>query len=187
MQFRDGIGGNLGPPLRDSTPAASSSQAFDGQAWINAYRAAQNMPDLFGRSTWPSDRGTVAVTEIDGKLYFGVNSRAPGYMNADENAARSARNEMIKRYPSIMETDNIGEVPNDSLFHAEATVLLRSANDNGGTLADKVLEVHVDRGLCTSCIRVLPRLGLELGNPWVTFVDTTTGRRSAMHNGRWLQ
>ena len=93
------------------SPAASSSQAFDGQAWISSYRAAQNMPDLFGQPTWPNDKGTVAVTEIDGRLYFGTNSTAPGYMNADENAARSARNEMIKRYPSIMETDNIGEVP----------------------------------------------------------------------------
>jgi hypothetical protein len=73
QQLRSGIGGNFGPPLggaRSSPPP----EAFDGQAWINAYRAANNAPDLFGRPIWRLDSGTVAVARIDEQIYYGVNS-----------------------------------------------------------------------------------------------------------------
>ncbi|HET7805921.1 MAG TPA: hypothetical protein VFL53_16915, partial [Pseudolabrys sp.] len=66
-QLRTGIGGNLGPPLQPpgSQSQRSTSSVFDGEAWIAAYRVTNNMPDLFGRPSWPNDKGTVAVTEID--------------------------------------------------------------------------------------------------------------------------
>lgn len=88
-QLRRGIGGNLpqsdpASPRPESTP---SSSTFNGEPWTKAYRAANNMPDLFGQSTWPNDNGTVAVTEIDGRIYFGVNSGAPGYSNGDRAEA----------------------------------------------------------------------------------------------------
>ena len=68
-QLRSGIGGNFGPPLDTTTPSSpASSRTFDGQGWINAYRAVNNSADLFGRPTWSLDSDTVAVTEFDGKL-----------------------------------------------------------------------------------------------------------------------
>jgi hypothetical protein len=57
------------------------------------------------------------------------------------------------------------------LFHAETNVLLRAAEANGGTLAGKSLDIYVDRKLCPNCERVVPLVGLELGNPTLTFVD----------------
>ena len=181
-RLRTGIGGNFGPPLESAEPP----RAFDGEAWINAYRAVNNMPDLFGRPTWPLDSGTVAVTDIDGRLYFGVNSGAPGYTTADRNDANSWRWTMINANPDLMQSSNIGSMPNDSFYHAESTILLRAARDNSGNLAGRTIEIQVDRPLCTSCSTVLPRLGLELGNPTVTYVDTKTGTRSTMRDGRWL-
>lgn len=50
----------------------------------------------------------------------------------------------------------------------------------------KALEVYVDREMCDSCERVLPRLGLKLGDPVVIFQDSS-GSRKIMWNGRWLQ
>jgi len=76
-QMRSGIGGNYGPPLEAVNPRTpdSTSRSFDGAGWIDAYRTAHGSPDLFGRSTWPSDQGTVAVARIDGRLVFGVSSK----------------------------------------------------------------------------------------------------------------
>jgi hypothetical protein len=74
------------------------------------------------------------------------------------------RTTLVEKYPDVMRTDNIGGRPNDALFHAEATVLLKAARANGGTLADQTLEVFSDRPMCPSCATVLPYLGRELGN-----------------------
>jgi hypothetical protein len=184
---RSGDCENLGPPLE--IPAAQSplpaSRTFDGDAWINAYRATNNMPDLFGRPSWPNDKGTVAVTEIDGKLYFGVNSGAPGYTIADQKEADHWRGTLVDKYPDELQTKNIGRVPNDSFYHAEATVLLRAAMENNGTLQGRTFDIHTDREVCaSSCLKVLPKLGLELGNPRVTFI-APDGLKRTMWNGRW--
>jgi len=186
-QLRTGIGGNLGPPLE--VPGAQSrrqtSGVFDSDAWIGAYRATNNMPDLFGRPSWPNDKGTVAVTEIDGKLYFGINSGAPGYATIDQREAENWRRTLVDRYPNELRTRNIGSVPNDSFYHAESNVLMRAARENNGTLAGRVIDVHTDREICgPSCMKVLPKLGLELGNPRVTFIGPS-GTRRTMKDGGW--
>ena len=184
-QLRFGIGGNLGPPL-ESVPRSGvdgpALRSFDGPAWIGAYRAVNNMPDLFGRPMWPFDKGTVAVTEIDGQLVFGVNSKAPGYSDADWNLARRTRDILIDKYPSVLGGENSGEVPNDSFFHAESTILFRAAEINGGTLAGRTLQVHIDRDLCDSCKNVLPLLGTNLGEPTVIFVNGKTGSTWLLRN-----
>ena len=188
-QFRRGIGGNFGPPLDPEPPRAElgsvSPGPFDGEALIDAYRTANTMPDLFGRPTWPNDRGTVAVTTIDGKVYFGVNSLAPGYSDSDFKSAQAMRDVLVKRYPDELSADNPGRVPNDSFFHAKSTVLLRAARANDGTLAGRDIEIHADREMCsTSCEIVLPKIGLELGNPRVTYIDGY-GRVKTMQDGKW--
>jgi hypothetical protein len=85
-----------------------------------------------------------------------------------------------------MQDRNVGWAPNDFLFHAEATLLLRAAHGSGGSLAGRKLTVFVDRELCRqSCRIALPLLGPELGNPIVTFVNTLNGERLTMENGNW--
>lgn len=188
-ELRTGIGGNFGPPL-DSLPRSSStipsSRPFDGPALIDAYRAASNMPDLFGNPAWPSDKDTVAVTTLNNSTVFGVNSGAPGYETSDRAKAAAWRWALINDDPDVVEYGNIGQIPYNSLYHAEATVLIRSAEQNGGTLAGKTLEIYVDREMCVSCERVLPRLGLKLGDPVVIFQDSS-GSRKTMWNGSWLK
>ncbi len=183
-QLRLGIGGNR-PPLetgpRTSEPPVPG--VFDGQPWIDTYRTANNMPDLFGRPMWPNDKGTVAVTDFNGKLIFGVNAEAPGYSDAEWEAARRTRDIFIEKYPNILDVGNSGWRPNDSFFHAESTILFRAANENGGTLAGKTLEVVTDRDLCGSCKIVLPLIGSSLGNPTVTFTNHRTGDSWLLENG----
>jgi hypothetical protein len=184
-QLRTGIGGNFGPPLESPRAQRPTSSAFDADAWISAYRATNNMPDLFGRPSWPNDKGTVAVTEIDGKLYFGINSGAPGYTTADQKEADNWRWALMDKYPSELRTKNIGSVPNDSFYHAESNVLLRAAKENNGTLEGRTIDVHTDREICgSSCLKVLPKLGVELGNPRVTFIGPS-GTRRTMKDGGW--
>jgi hypothetical protein len=104
----------------------------------------------------------------------------------DRFAAARMRNALIRKYPDVMKQDNIGQKPNDALFHAETTVLLRAARQNGGTLKGRTIEVYVDRSMCGSCEKVLPKVGVELGNPTVTFVDRA-GRSRTMKDGDWRQ
>lgn len=143
---------------------------------IKAYRAGRLL----------DEDDTVAVTTLDGEEVFGSNSTARGYSRVrDGYAARQMRKTLMRKYPDEMKRENIGWKPNDALFHAETTVLLRAARQNGGTLKGRTLEVYVDRTMCLSCRRVLPKVGVELGNPTVTFVGPR-GQRVTMKDGKWL-
>jgi hypothetical protein len=147
---------------------------------IEAYRSKNGLRDLFNRK-----RGTVAYTKLDGKDIFGANSRSPTYTDGDRMVAEKLRDTLVRKHPDLMDSDNIGRMPNNTVFHAETTVLLRAARENGGTLGGRTLEVYVDADMCNNCELVLPKIGLELGNPTVTFIDNS-GRRLTMHDGHWL-
>jgi hypothetical protein len=180
------IGGNQGPPLNPPGPRTGtgtpSAQRFDGPAWIDAYRAVNDMPVLGGREATASNEGSVAVAIIDGQPVFGINSRAPAYTDADRAAAMKMRDTLLEKYPDVMHTENVGWMPNDALFHAEATTLLRAAAANGGTLRGRTIEIRVDREMCDRCEVVLPIIGLELGNPTITMVDPM-GPRGTIRDG----
>lgn len=142
--------------------------------------------DLLGRPLL-GDTDTVAHGVMDGQSFMGVNSGAiVEYSPQDLNDAKRVRRPLIEKYPKIMSTDNVGRRPNDALFHAESTVLLRTARANGGSLAGKTIEVTVDKDMCRSCEAVLPKLGLELGNPTVTFRDLDGNIVGIMRDGDWL-
>jgi hypothetical protein len=185
-QLRTGIGGNFGPPLESSVPLSITARAFDAEGWIGAYRVSNNAPDLFGRPTWSGEQGVVAVSRVDNNVLFGVNSAGPGYRAADRTDAVAMRSTMIEKYPEIMQGQYVGQAPNDALFHAESTILFRAARNFGGSLANRSLDVAVDNEVCSaSCAKVLPKLGLELGNPVVTFTNRS-GVKNTMWNGEWL-
>lgn len=148
---------------------------------IEAYRSENGLRDLFGHR-----KGVIAFTTIDGIDVFGANSSSPAYTSADKAAAVRLRDILVEKYPDGFSTKNVGQIPNDALFHAETTVLLRAAaREKGGNLAGRTLTVHVDDHLCNSCEAVLPYVGLELGNPTVTFVDLN-GSTKTMRDGAWL-
>ena len=117
------------------------------------------------------------VTDPAYRAYPEMDRRYRTYGDDDRSAAMQYLDILIRKYPEVMNTDNITQKPNDALFHAEATLLLRAAAENGGTLGGKTLEVYVDRPICWSCRRMLPYLAYELGNPTVIFTDSTGTRR----------
>jgi hypothetical protein len=177
LSRRLGIGGNNGPSLEAETPFRSASSSQPGsQSLIDSYRTFVNTSDLFGQGTWPPYKGTVAVTSLGGDAIFGVNSDAPTYTEADARAALAMRDTLVQKYPDIMATGNIGRMPNDSLFHAETTTLLRAVRANGGSLAGQSIEIDVDRSLCQSCKDVLPLLRRELGSPTLIFREPSGNR-----------
>jgi hypothetical protein len=150
---------------------------------IDAYRRQQGL-DLLGDPIWSREQNSVAVCKVGEQPFLGVNSQALTYTDSDNASAERLRDTLVKSYPATMNTTNIGRFPNDALFHAETTCLLRAARANGGTLAGKTIKVTVDREMCPSCKKLLPLIGLELGNPTVTFVDRS-GRVRTMRNGTW--
>jgi hypothetical protein len=152
---------------------------------IERYREVNERPDLFGNPQWKSDKGTVAVGIIDGVPVFGVNSTAPTSSASDLSLAASWRDHLIRRYPDDFATRNIGQKPNDALYHAEAMVLMRAAIRNGGSLKGRTLKIYTDREMCDSCDIALPFLGMEMGNPKVTFVNLKNNQNYTMHGGRW--
>jgi len=150
---------------------------------IKLHRLENWPPDLFGELR---DRNVVTVTTIDGKNIFGSNSRSPTYKAIDFAAARRMRDILLEKYPDLMNSENIGQMPNNALFHAETTVLLRAARENGGSLAGRTLEVFADGKMCNNCELVLPKVGLELGNPTVTFIGPDGAART-MRDGMWVK
>lgn len=184
-RLRTGVGGNLGPPLDPSpTNRIPELGPCDGTSWINSYRIYNNRTDLFGRPVWPMDKGTVAVARIEGDVYFGVNSHAPGYSNADWNLAAGLRDQMAVEHPELIRGENTGSRPLDAVFHAEANLLIR-ASRYIGSLVDRSIELQVDQPVCWSCEQVLPKVGLGLGNPYVTIREARSGRASVMWQGEW--
>jgi len=166
------------PRLGRETMAAIALQL--AKRLINAYRSQNSLWDMFGRKD-----GTVTMTTINGTDIFGSNSNSPTYTAADDRAVQNLRTALLEKYPNVFNNDNIGQMPNNALYHAETTVLLRAARTNGGTLAGQTLEVFGDNPLCNNCKSVLPYVGLELGNPTVTFVDPK-GEKDIMQNGAWV-
>ncbi len=49
------------------------------------------------------------------------------------------------------------------------------------------MEIHVDREVCDSWGKVLQKLGVELGDPYVVYVERDTGTKSIMWHGQWLR
>jgi hypothetical protein len=84
-----------------------------------------------------------------------------------------------------MEAEQTGRMPNNAVFHAETTILLRAARESGGTLVGRMLEIYRDREIWNNCKVVLPKVALELGNPAVTVIDGL-GRRFPMRDGKLL-
>ena len=130
--------------------------------------------------------GTLAYTKLNNVDLYGVNSDSSEYKDRDLIAAEKLRRDLIAKYPDDMASDNIGQKPNDAVFHAEANALSRAARENGGSLAGQSLEVHVDRPMCSSCDRILPLIGRELGDPTVTFIGPT-GTIKTMRGGKWIE
>src|SRR5262249_19153529 len=137
--------------------------------------------DLFDK-----DVGVIATTTMDGKEISGVNSKSPAYKRVDEKAAKLMRAMLIEKYPDVMALRNVGEMPNNALFHAEATALLRAARENGGKLTNRNLVVAVDKDMCPNCEEVLPLLTPELGSPQVSFVDRLGRILGTIKDGKWL-
>ena len=105
-------------------------------AIFEALRKRELLNDLFGNKL-----GVVARLEFNDEEVWGVNSESWGFRSADDSRARRMRSALLEKYPDVMTLENIGHHPNDALFHAETTVLLRAASKNGGTLANLTLEV----------------------------------------------
>lgn len=152
---------------------------------IDAYRRQQGL-DLLGEPMWSREENSVAICNVDDAPFFGVNSDALTYTDGDNARAKQLRDTLLTSSPSSMNTRNIGQIPNNAVFHAEATCLLRAARANGGTLAAKTIEVTVNREMCPSCVQLLPLIGLELGNPTVTFTSPS-GRIRTMRDGSWIR
>jgi hypothetical protein len=143
------------------------------------------MPDIGNRLAFKSGEGTVAFATVDGRPVFGINSQAPGYTVADSAAAQSMRAALIERYPNFMNTTDLGAFPNDALFHAETTTILRAAEQNGGSLEGQMIEMNTDRELCRRCDTVLPLVSRQVGNPTVRITDGT-GAVWVARDGSWI-
>ena len=176
------IGGNGGPPLDFSSPRPGTG--FGPFTYSQTYRAVTGMPELPGYEAFSREDGTVALSDLRGKLVFGVNSDASAYTDGDRADANALRDVLIEKYPEDMATGNIGHKPNDALYHAETNLLLRAAKQNGGSLAGQTFEVHVDRKLCESCKVVLPLASSEIGSPTVKFIEPS-GKINFLRNGQW--
>jgi hypothetical protein len=132
------------------------------------------------------DKVTVAVTTIDGREFHGTSSKFGDWRAIDYVEVRKLRALILRRYPHLAQGRGISEIPHDAFYHAETNLLLRAARENGGSLAGRSLDVFVDNETCWSCEQILGRVGLELGNPTVTFINTKSGRvMGTVRDGRW--
>jgi len=152
---------------------------------IEAYRQQQGL-DLLGDPIWSREQNTVATCKVGDVPLIGTNSGSITYTQQDQSTAERWRATLVQNYPTVMNTEQVGGFPNDAVFHAKATCLFRAAWATGGTLVGQTIEVHVDRPMCFRCKKVLPYIGLELGNPTVTFFDPD-GLVRTMRDGVWVK
>ena len=187
-EIRLGIGGNYGPPLNapySPTTSYGPTQGFNGPALLDLYRNVYREPDLLGRDNF--DNNTVAVSSFKGSTVYGVNSEASTYHSEDLRHAIAIRGQLLATYPDKLNIRNIGQWPNNSLFHAESTILLRAARANGGSLEGMTIDVHLDRTVCPSCLAVLPLLTRELGSPTIIYHSTKSDQPLIIRNGAWVK
>lgn len=140
--------------------------------------------DLFGHHD--PDKVTVAVTTMDGEAITGTSSDYGDWLAIDHFEARALRATILRKYPHLLKGRNRGQFPLDAFFHAETNLLLRAARKNGRSLVGRSLDVFVDNETCLSCQDVLGVIGMELGNPTLTFINSTTGRiMGVVRDGEW--
>jgi hypothetical protein len=96
---------------------------------IEAYRRQQGL-DLFGEPNWSRRENSVALCKAGDQPFIGVNSEALTYTTGDNASAEQLRDTLVESYPETMSTTNIGRFPNNAVFHAETTCLLRAARAN---------------------------------------------------------
>ena len=84
-----------------------------------------------------------------------------------------------------MNTKDIGQRPNDAVFHAETNLLLRAARSSGGTLESQSLEVFLIEicvGVAQPSYPMLASRSAILQSPsW-----GPTGLSRTMRNGAWI-
>ncbi len=172
---RHGPRGNNPPThgFEPTPPRSVESQLLRSHPseFFSTYRTIIGMPNTGNRIANAKSDGTLAVAEIGDQVFVGANSASPGYTLADEAAAKAIRGVLIQKYPDIMKTRNIGQKPNNALFHAEATLLLRAARAHGGNLAGQSVTIRIDRRMCDSCDKVLPYIIEQLGSPSLRVVQ----------------
>lgn len=152
--------------------------------------SARALLEASGRTPRCLFQRPATVTTIDGKDIYGSNSGLPMYRAIDRAEADNLRSSLLEKYPQLQEkyphlADGNSGMPFNALYHAETNVLVRAAREHGGSLAGRTLEIFGDRRLCNNCDVVLPYVGLDIGNPTVTFVGPK-GERRTMRDGRWI-
>ncbi|MFM2423333.1 MAG: hypothetical protein RL291_1863, partial [Pseudomonadota bacterium] len=98
------------PEPTNATPIPPTYQPRD---LIPTYREIVGMPFGDRSPQPPSDYGTVAHARIDNQDVYGVNSGSPAYTQRDDALARDIRDRLIAERPDLMNTINIGLMPND--------------------------------------------------------------------------
>jgi hypothetical protein len=157
---------------------------FVARKLIEAIRRELASWDLFGEHH--QDTLTVAVTTIDGREIHGTSSEFGDWRAIDYVEARKLRAIILRKNPHLAKGRALGQMPLNAFFHAETSVLLRAARQHGGSLAGRTLDVFVDDDTCNNCQLILGHVGLELGNPTVTFINSISGRiMGVVRDGKW--
>ena len=74
----------------------------------------------------------------------------------------------------------------DEFHPCQVLADLQTIKERRGTLAGQTLTVYVDAETCNNCEAVLPYVGLELGNPTVTFTDSK-GSTITIQDGKLIK
>lgn len=136
---------------------------------IANYRQELRLPEY----KWiPGETGTVAVTEINGRKFYGHNTTLErSYLGTDNRALREA---------ALKDLQDAGELTGYKygnwnvrfLTHAETEALIKAENELG-SLEGEEITLHVDRPSCDNCLENLPKLVKIYGIEELRIVDST--------------
>lgn len=119
-------------------------------------------------------------SKLTDELSFGSNSRLPLYKSRDRAEADQLRNILVRKYPELVR-NNEGQWPCSLSCRNECFASRRERVWGHARRS----EVVVDKRMCPSCPDILPKVGLEIGNPMVTFIGPR-GQVRTMQDGKWL-
>jgi hypothetical protein len=147
----------LAPVATESGKIAErNAQVHAALEAIKEYRLEKLPRDLFEHHEGFERReGTVAVRMGKDANVFGVNSTLSTYTRDDRVEANWLRGDLVRKNRELPRGHLIGRGPNDAVYHAETTLLLRLARQDGGSLAGQTLRsmwtarcAPVARGFC---------------------------------------
>ena len=143
--------------ITEFTPNRTTAEIDSKLRSIETFRRNNNLP-AFSQS---GSSGSVALAEVEGRAYFGMNSTLNESLYSLSVEERRLWFKQLKSQGKLKGLNSLSEA--QFLNHAEAEALIKAYKDSATKSLPEKLDLFVDRQTCPSCRDYLGELAGSLG------------------------